>query len=123
METGINVCVFPTLDPIGKETNSANLDRSTFSQSATLRFTKIPFTTIYGDARLQQERSGQYEEEIAGPNQFMRRTDTSSDVTDIKAGFNTSPWRHVSLSGYYRRSDSETDYGNSLKEVNSNGAS
>jgi hypothetical protein len=111
----------PYTASFSNQTNSSSLDRSLFSQSATLRFTKIPFTTVYVDGRLQQERSGQDDSEVNGPVQFMRKTDTSSDLTDIKAGFNTSPWQHISLNAYYRRWDSEADYGNSLKEVSSTG--
>jgi hypothetical protein len=107
----------------GKQTNDSNLDRQLFSQTATLRFTKIPFTTIYGDARLQHETQGQYEEELGGPTQYMRNTDTTSQLRDLKAGFNTSPWEHVSLNSYYRWSDNETDYDTNLKEINSDGRS
>jgi hypothetical protein len=103
----------------GRLTNDANLDRGIFSQTATLRFTKIPFTTLYGDARLQHEKQGQYEEELQGPTEFVRSTDVSSQLKDLKAGFNTSPWAHVSLNSYYRWSDSQTDYGTAVKLIES----
>jgi hypothetical protein len=101
------------------ETNSSDLDTSKFTQSASLRFTKIPFTTLYGDAKVQQERLGEYEEEIGGLTQFMRNTDTKNNLEDVRAGFNTSPWRNVSLNGYYRYSDSDTDYDTNLKQTSS----
>ncbi len=47
---------------------------------------------------------------------FLLQTDTQSRLEDFRAGFNTSPWRRVSLSAQYRQYDHHTDYNNSRKE-------
>jgi hypothetical protein len=51
-----------------------------------------------------------FEQEVDGANPFLRNTDATSHLTDFRAGFNTSPWRRLSLSAQYRRSDNTTDY-------------
>jgi hypothetical protein len=105
--------IFPLDQP---ESLHSDLDRSIFSQDVGLRFSKIPFTTLFADARFRQDTVGQYEEEINGLTPFLRDTDMKSDLTDFRVGFNTSPWRRVSLSGHYRRYDDETDYDTKLRE-------
>ena len=94
-----------------------DLDRRTFSQEVGLRFTKLPFTTLFADARFQQDDYGQYQEQTGGITPFVQNTDAESHLTDLRAGFNTSPWRQVSLSGYYRRYDNSTDYDHLFKQV------
>jgi hypothetical protein len=108
----------------GIDTNlvSSSLDRRTFSQNVGLRFTKIPFTTIFGEARFQRDDVGQFEEDLNLLTEFLRNTDAISKLTDFRAGFNTSPWRRVSFSAQYRRYDNKTDYNNLAKEIPSTGS-
>jgi hypothetical protein len=105
---------------ISKETALSDIDHRIFSQDVGLRFTKIPFTTLFAEARFQQDDYGLFEEEVDGANPFLRNTDATSHLTDFRAGFNTSPWRRLSLSAQYRRSDNETDY-NTQKSALSGG--
>jgi len=42
-------------------TVDANLDRTRTSESANVRFTQIPWTVIFGDVRLDQEQTAQFE--------------------------------------------------------------
>jgi hypothetical protein len=101
--------------PVGRASFQSDLDRSTFSQNAGLRFTKIPCTTLFAEARFQEERIGQFEEDTDGLNPFLRNTAARSELKDWRAGFNTSPWRRVSLSAHYRRYDNKSDYDTTLK--------
>ncbi len=107
---------------IGPEDFISDLDRRTFSQEAGLRFTKIPFTTLYVDGRLQQDSYGQYQDQepVGGITPFAQKTDAQSKMNDVRAGFNTSPWRRVSLSGHVRRYENDTDYDNLFKDVPNN---
>lgn len=102
------------LDP---ESIFSDLDRRVFSQELGARFSKIPFTTIYADARFEQDDIGQYQDETGGWTPFVQKTDALSHLTDLRFGFTTSPWRRFSLSGSFRRSDNATDYEHGLKEV------
>ena len=105
--------VFPVQPP---EQNHSDWDRASFSQDIGLRFTKIPFTTLFADARLEQDDVGQFEEQDGGLTPYLRDTDVRSRLIDTRVGFNSSPWRRLSLSGTYRRYDNRTDYNNNLKE-------
>ena len=107
----------PFFPPIGlsDEQFHSDWDRSIFSQDVGLRFTKIPFTTLFAEARFQQENAGQFEEDQGGLTPYLRNTDVRSDLTDFRVGFNTSPWRRFSLAGHYRRYDENTEYDNNLK--------
>jgi hypothetical protein len=107
----------PFLFPLDQpESLHSDLDRSIFSQDLGLRFTKIPFTTLFADARFQQDTVGQYEQEMDGLTPFLRDTDMKGDLKDFRLGFNSSPLRRLSLSAHYRRYDKETDYDTRLKE-------
>lgn len=106
--------IFPLDTP---QNNFSDLDRSVFSQNLGLRFTKIPFTTLFADARFQQQDVGTYEEELNGFTPFLRDTDAQSNLKDFRVGFNASPWRRLSFSSYYRRYENDTDYDNFRKEI------
>ena len=112
--------VFPSgIVPFGIERFQASTERSVYSQEAGLRFTKIPFTTLFAEGRFQEETIGQTEQETGDPTlvPFQLQSDTKSRLEDFRAGFNTSPWRRVSLGGQYHQSDHHTDYNNSQNEA------
>jgi hypothetical protein len=110
--------IFPAAPP---ETVQSDLDQSVFSQEVGLRYTKIPLTTLFADARFQEADLGKYEQEDGGTTPFLRNTDEHNTLEDFRVGFNTSPWRRISLSGSYRHYDSNTDYDNLQKFVASPG--
>jgi hypothetical protein len=116
-DANITVPFAPFIFPLGPEQFTSDWDRSIFNQNISVRFTKIPFTTLYAEGAFRQENSGQFEEEDGGLTPYLRQTDVKSLLTDFRAGFNTSPWRRLSLSGSYRRYDNSTDYNNELKET------
>jgi hypothetical protein len=95
---------------------SSNLDRWRTSEHANVRFTSIPWTVLYGEARLDQERASQFESLIPEPgvdelhDGFLRDTDYQTDRRDWRAGFTTSPVSWLSFGGNYRRRASDNDY-------------
>ena len=96
----------------------SDLDKSLTMENVGLRYTKIPFTVLFAEARFEQEAIGQYEQEdtgsIAGSphaaDAFLRNTDATNDRRDGRVGFNTSPWRWFGLSAHYRNRSSDSDY-------------
>jgi len=92
----------------------SDLDKASVQENVLLRYSKIPFTTLFAEARLQQESIGQFEEQMqaggGGFQDFLRDTDASSELKDFRLGFNTSPWQRVSLSAHYFWRDSQSDY-------------
>ena len=92
-------------------TASLNLDRKKAAENLNVRFTRIPRTVLFGDARFSQENIGEFVDEIGSvPETFTRDTDANNYLYDARAGFSTSPWRWIALNAHFRRRDSATDY-------------
>lgn len=113
---------FPETFTLLPGTIRSDLDKSAVSETAGVRFTKIPFTILFGDARFGQETIGQFEEEDIAytppgrPLAFLRDTDATNFRRDGRIGFNTSPWRWLALSAHYQNRLSDTDYDKRLDE-------
>lgn len=92
-------------------TLDSNLDKAKVSENFAVRFTKIPWTVLYGEVRLDQEGIRQVEEQSGGgAHDFSRDTDAANDRQDYRVGFNTSPWRPVSFTAQYKKLFSDSDY-------------
>jgi opacity protein-like surface antigen len=95
----------------------SDYDQNKLSENASLKFTKIPWTVLFAEARLAQDQIDQYEQ--TGPNgagsAFDRKTDYSNDLQVYRAGLNTSPLRWLSLSAHYKYRDSDSDYNNTQR--------
>lgn len=92
------------VDPAGA-TNSAftEIDKVVVDESVTLRYTRLPFTTLYTEARLQQESLDQSENSLGDlPPTFLRDTDAQTSAFDVRTGFDTSPRNWLKLGAYYR---------------------
>jgi hypothetical protein len=87
----------------------SDIDRSVFDESAVLRVTSLPFTTLFAETRLQQELIGQ-SEDVTGHANFMRDTDADSDVFSVCSGFDTSPRSWLKFGAHYRWRDKSTNY-------------
>jgi len=99
---------FPTL-------LNSDLDKMAVEEDFGLRYTRIPFTVLFADARFQQERVGHFEQNLVedrrgDANDFLRDTDASNDLKDVRAGFNLSPWTKVNLVSSYRHRIRENDF-------------
>jgi hypothetical protein len=107
---------FPAAPPgtlaVTNTTLISHHDEHSLTESLALRFNRIPFTTLFADARLQQRDIGQSDSDLQPSGDFMRDVDFSSRLTDLRGGFNTSPWRKISFSSHYRFYDHESRYRN-----------
>jgi hypothetical protein len=91
----------------------SDLDRRKLSENVLFRFTKIPFTVLFADARFAQEQIDQFEnfdDENEPSHSFERDTDASNHLRDCRVGFSTSPWQRASLSAHLRNRSSDSDY-------------
>ncbi|MFM1769319.1 MAG: hypothetical protein RJA22_1848 [Verrucomicrobiota bacterium] len=88
--------------------------RATAEQTAQLRYTTLPFTTLFAQAGLKQESYGENEQNTAPDFQFQRDTDAWTTRQDWRCGFNTAPGRRVTLNGHYRRQALATDFDHDL---------
>jgi hypothetical protein len=90
-------------------------DTSLLEESVAARYTKIPFTALFAEAQLRQERIGQ---SWSQPNDGALFYDPSlaldevftSHMYDWRVGFNTSPLSWASLNAQYRRYDDDSHY-------------
>ena len=98
----------PDLELGGDTPVSANSDLFKASQNADLRFTKIPFSVLFADARFDQESVNQSQQE--DPAEFINQTDANNYRYNVQTGFNTSPWRWFALNAQYQYQASDTDY-------------
>ena len=92
-------------------TLDSNLDKEKVSENFAMRFTKIPWTVLFGEARWGQEGIRQVEDQSGGgAHDFSRDTDAANDRQEYRVGFHASPWRPVSFTAQYKRLFSESDY-------------
>lgn len=103
----INPALTPTLRPA---TLDADLHRHNLQENVSLRFTGLPYTSLFAEARLEQERVGAFEQQVGGDHPFLRDTDVDGDANDWRVGFYSSPLSTVSLGGHYRQRNKDTDY-------------
>ncbi len=99
-----------------------SMDTSLVEESAAARFTKIPFTSVFAEAHLRQERIGEswfQANDSSGANfpatlysdpALALDSRLTSRMYDWRAGFNTSPLSWASLSAHYRRYDDLSHY-------------
>jgi hypothetical protein len=95
---------------INPATLSSDYDQNSVSETAGLRYSKIPFTTLFADGRLKQESIGQVDTKIQPNASFLENPSYSSQGSDFRAGFSTSPWQRVSLTSHYRRYEDDSHY-------------
>jgi hypothetical protein len=95
-------------------TLDGNSDTTRVEENLGLRYTNIPFTVLFAEARLQQEQRGVSEDTAGGLHDFMQRTDATSDARDLRAGFSVSPWSRFSWSAHYRKYRKDSDYDHRL---------
>jgi mono/diheme cytochrome c family protein len=103
----------PDLDlrPVANTLASSSSDLFKASQDASLRFTKIPFTILFADGRFDEESVNQFQQQDPGGSEETKtKTDATNYRYDIQSGFNTSPWRWVSLNAQYQYQYSDSDY-------------
>jgi hypothetical protein len=94
---------------------ASDYDDTSLQENGALRYSKIPFTSLFAEARLEQENIGQSDQfsssqDILGKAVFSQHTAFSSQSDDLRVGFSTSPWRIVSFSAHYRRSENDSQY-------------
>jgi Planctomycete cytochrome C len=109
----------PDLDLGANTPVNSNSDLFKASQNANLRFTKIPFTVFFADARFDQESINSFQEQDpSDPSETETKTDATNYRYNLQTGFNTSPWRWFALNTQYQFQSSDTDYNYPVDVVN-----
>ncbi|HXS68947.1 MAG TPA: c-type cytochrome domain-containing protein [Candidatus Polarisedimenticolia bacterium] len=91
-------------------TLSADYDERSAMENLALRYTKIPFTILFAEGRLEQQSIAQNDSDLQPSGNYIENVDFASQLTDFRAGFSTSPWRWMSLSAHYRRYENDSRY-------------
>lgn len=101
----------PGLFLLQPATLDSNLDIQKTMENLGVRFTGVPRSVLFAEARFEQERIGQFEQLDGNvEEQFLRDTDATNDRIDWRVGFNTSPWNWISAGAHYRGRQSDSDY-------------
>lgn len=79
----------------------SELDKAVVDGSAGWRFTSLPFTTLFADARWQEECLG-HRENVLADHTFDRDTDARSHSQDVRIGFDSSPRSWLKFGAHYR---------------------
>jgi hypothetical protein len=94
---------------------ASDYDETSLQENLSVRYSKIPFTGLYAEARFEQQDIGQYDQfsaaqDILNKAVFLQHTEFSSRSSDLRLGFDTSPWRSVSFSAHYRHYEENDQY-------------
>jgi len=109
---GLTDALFTTgLNPASTNLLRSSNDKRSLSETLGVRYTKIPYTTLYAEGRWTQQdidlTERETENSLAG---FARVTDTTVSRQDYRVGFNTAPIARVNLAGRYRHRIVANDY-------------
>lgn len=94
---------------------ASDYDETSLQENLSLRYSKIPFTALFAEARLEQQNIAQNDQfsaaqDILNKAVFLQHTVFSGRSGDLLFGFSTSPWRVVSLTAHYRRYEDDSQY-------------
>ncbi len=94
---------------------ASDYDETSVQESLAVRYAQIPFASLFAEARLEQQNIAQSDQfaaaqDILGKAVFLQHTAFSSELSDFRFGFSTSPWRSVSFSAHYRRHEDDSQY-------------
>lgn len=95
----------------------SDLERARVEERLGVRYTGIPLTVVFAEARAAQESIGQWEELQGQVYPFVRDTDASSDLGEGKIGFTVSPWQRASVTGQYRYREKDSSYTHLVDET------
>lgn len=97
------------------------LDRRITEENAEIRFTGLPFTTVYARVRAVQEDNTHFEEqrEEHDPHELelLRLTDEEFGAETYRFGFTSSPVGMVGVSAYYELVRDDNSYNHIIDEV------
>jgi len=89
---------------------SSEYDQQVTSERLGVRYTRIPFTSLFVDARARQEGVDQWDRDVQGGAGFLENPSSTSRLWEVRTGFSTSPWEPLALNATYTHYESDTDY-------------
>ncbi len=98
----------PDLEIGGAVPAGSSLGELKASQTANLRYTRLPFSILFGDAQFSEDNYNLGQAQDA--TELQRETAANALRYDLKAGFSTSPWSWGDWTTQFERQASLTDY-------------
>ena len=94
---------------------SSDYDKQSIQEDLALHYSEIPFTSLFAEGRFEQQNIGQSDQfaasqDILNKAVFSQHTAFSSQSSDLRFGFNTSPWRSIDFNARYRRYEDDSQY-------------
>ena len=90
---------------------SSSTDKNSLEETFGLRYTKIPFTTLYAEGRWTEEQIDLGWQETGDPGQnFNLQSEADNFRQDYVVGLNTAPIPRTTLAVRYRHSIDQNDY-------------
>jgi hypothetical protein len=90
---------------------ASSTDKDSLEETLGVRYTKIPFTTLYAEGRWTEQQIDLGERDTGDPaTAFTRQTDTDIFRQNYTVGLNTAPIPKTTLAIRYRHSIYENDY-------------
>ena len=92
------------------------LDKKSTEEEIGMRYTMIPYTTLFAEAKFTQDEYGSDQNELdittpGGGNTYGAGIDTTTMKQQYKVGFSTSPWARVNWTTQYMHKREDNDYG------------
>ncbi len=90
----------------------SEIDTLIFQENIEIRYSGLPFSSIYAKATFWQDNYDQIEERFddTGVQEFLRDTEADNDEQQYRIGFSTSPMTRLFLNTYYQRTRKNNDY-------------
>jgi hypothetical protein len=86
-------------------------DKQSLEQTLGARFSGLPYTTLYAEGRWREEQYSRSESETDdGVANLRLNTTTDAFRQQYTVGFNSAPWRKLTLAAHYRWSRQHNDY-------------
>ncbi len=92
-------------------------DMQTLEERFGLRYTKIPYTTLYAEGKWTEQSYDLDQEASAGAPTFQQNQGTGVFRQDYTVGFNSAPIPRVTLAGRYCHSIYQNDYDNEVDTI------
>jgi hypothetical protein len=91
-------------------TEHSTLDEADAEENLLVRFTGLPFTSLFAEAKAQQENYMRTADQVPSPDPIELASDANVHWQDYRVGFSSSPWSRISFGGDYQHRDHKTDY-------------
>jgi hypothetical protein len=100
----------PTLNVPVPALLRSSLNQEAVEEHFLVRYTGIPFTALFAEARLKQDHFDQFKDQSGGAHDFLLDTHAFSQWQEYRGGLSLSPWQRLSLSAQYKHRDRATAY-------------